>query len=216
MGPRHWRQSTIPAIIGLTAGAVVIVTVGSPQLIGVALFTAALAALCLAKVKKWATDTSFEKERLRITILNTEDVGRQAQVGHALQLAERERDRRLMDEARQDAERKVRAAEERAEQSEINTSMRAHAFEAGCEKRTAAAIAEAEQRADDRIAAELAALAKERSQLMINQYMQGVLDQRNGLLDAMLGDSEGPKLIHLDDHRRQPPNTKAADSGGPR
>ncbi len=208
---RRWH-TTAPAIAGLAAGAAIIATAGTPQLIGAALFIAGLAALCLTKLKSWVTDTSFEKQRLRITNLNAEEAARQAQVGHALQLGERERDRRLMEEVRQEAAREVRAAQERAEQAEINTSMRAHAFEEACEQRTARAIYDAEQRADERVASKLRELEAERGDLMIQQYLAGVRDERSGAVDEVLAGMADSKVVHLDDRRRQAPEGDVASA----
>jgi hypothetical protein len=196
-------------------GAAIIFTTGSPQAIGVVAFLAGLTILCLTKLQKWITDTTFEKQCLRSAILNADEAARQAQVGHALQLAERERDRRAAEDVRKDAERRIATAEQRADQAEINSSMRAHAFEEACETRTTTAIAAADKRADDRIAAEVQELAEGHAEQMMSQYVTGVLHERQGIVDGILAGLEDPKLIHLDDHRR-PPAEPGNAAGAPR
>ncbi len=198
------------AIAGLAAGLVIILLTDAPQAIGEMLFAGSLAAIILSYLKKWVTDTSFEKERLRLATTTGESAARQAQVGHALQLAERERDRRLAEENRQEAERRVRVAEDRADQAEINSSMRAHAYEQSCETRLAEGIAAAEARADERIAAARRELADERTTLMLDQYMAGVRDERSGHVDDILRGIEHSKVIQLDDRRPRGLHSNAA------
>jgi hypothetical protein len=217
MKAKRWLYTAVPALIGLVAGLVILIITDDARTLGEALFAAGISAYALSLVKKWITDTSFEKERLRHATLNTEEASTQAQVGRALQLAERERDRRLAEEVRIDADRKVQAERERADQAEVNAAMRAHAFEQQCEeryeRRLADGVASAEMRASAEIADVRKELEDERATLMINQFMDGVLAERNGEVDDMLAAAEDPKLIRLDDHRRQAAEGKAAESG---
>lgn len=216
---KTWRAwyTAAPALAGLVAGLVILVAAEDARTIGEALFAAGLSTYALSLVKKWITDTSFEKERLRHATLNTVEASTQAQVGRALQLAERERDRRLAEEVRSDADRKVQDHMERADQAAINAAMRAHAFEQKCEeryeRRLADGVATAEMRASAEIAEVRRELEDERGKLMIEQFKEGVLAERNGEVDDMLAALEDPKLIRLDDHRPQAPMGKAAESG---
>lgn len=211
MRSNRWRHATTPVLIGLAAGAVIILAADSPQAIGEALFAGCLAALVLLVLKKWITDTSFEKQRLRRITLVGEEAAQQAQVGHALQLAERERDRRRLEEAQREFQREVQAANDRADQAEINFSMRA----AAAERTATDKIAAADKRAEKRIAAAKREFEAERADLMISQYTAGVWAERNGEVDGILAAMEDPKLIHLDDHRRPSPEHGTA-AGNPR
>lgn len=208
---RPWLTAA-PALAGLAAGIVILIAADDAHIIGEALFASGLSTYALSLVKKWITDTTFEKERLRNSILNAEEAATQAQVGRALQLADRERDRRLAEEVRTDAERRIQAERERADQAEINEAMRAHAFEQQCEeryeRRLADGIGAAEARASAEIAEVRRELEDERGSLMIKQFADGVLAERNGEVDDMLAGMEDPKLIRLDDHR--PPATGGA------
>jgi hypothetical protein len=88
--------------------------------------------------------------------------------------------------------------------------MRAHAFEQSCEQRTAAAIAAAEQKAEERVQAKAREFEAERGDLMLQQYVAGVMDERNGVVDSILAGMADSKVVHLDDHRRTPPAGNAA------
>lgn len=201
---RPWLTAA-PALAGLAAGLVILIAADDARTIGEALFASGLSVYALSLVKKWITDTTFEKERLRNSILGAEEASTQAQVGRALQLAERERDRRLAEEVRTDAERRIQAERERADQAEINAAMRAHAFEQQCEERYEHRLADGIGAAEARASAEIAAVRREtedeRAQLMIKQFTDGVLAERNGEVDDMLAAVKDPKLIRLDDHR---------------
>jgi hypothetical protein len=209
MRSNRWWLTTSPALAGVAAGLVIILATDNAQGIGEALFAGGLAVIVLLVLKKWVTDTSFEKQRLRSITLNGEEATRQAQVGHALQLAERERDRRHLEEERQEFHRQILAANERADQAEINYGMRAAAAERAATEK----IAAAGRRADKRIAAAKREFEAERGELMLSQYAAGVWAERNGEVAALLATMEDPKLIHLDDHRSKPPETGNAGAG---
>lgn len=217
MKAKRWMFTAVPALAGLTAGLVILIATDDARTLGEALFAAGISTYALSLVKKWITDTSFEKERLRHATLATDEAATQAQVGRAIQLAERERDRRLAEEVRTDAERRVQVERERADQAEINAAMRAHAFEQQCEERYERRLADGIASAEVRASAEIAAVHREaedeRGKLMISQFKDGVLAERAGEVDGMFADLEDPKLIRLDDHRPQAPAGKAAESG---
>ena len=213
---RSWYMAA-PALAGLTAGLVILLITDDARTIGEALFASGLSTYALSLVKKWITDTSFEKERLRHATLATDEAATQAQVGRALQLAERERDRRLAEEVRTDAERRIQAERERADQAEINSAMRAHAFEKQCEERYERRLADGVGAAEARASAEIAAVRREsedeRGKLMISQFKDGVLAERAGEVDGMFTALEDPKLIRLDDHRPPTAGGKTAQGG---
>jgi hypothetical protein len=217
MKAKRWMFTAVPALVGLTAGLVILLAADDPHIIGEALFASGLSTYALSLVKKWITDTTFEKERLRNSILSAEEAATQAQVGRALQLADRERDRRLAEEVRTDAERRIQAERERADQAEINAAMRAHAFEQQCEERYERKLADGIGSAEARASAEIAAIRREtedeRAKLMIKQFTDGVLAERNGEVDDMLAAMKDPKLIRLDDHRPPVADTGNAGTG---
>lgn len=215
MESKRRNTTTVLALTSLLAGLALLLMSGAIVYTAAALILGATVALSLSTIKKWLTDTTCERERLRHAILTADESTRLAQVGRAIQMAERERERRIAEHARQEAERLIRAARREVEQNEINTAMRAHAFEEACERRYAEALAKGiaaeRQRADEEIAAVQLKASNERSQLMIGQFMGGVYAERSGEVDAILAAMEDPKLIRLDDHRRQDPTTRAAD-----
>lgn len=218
MTESKWRRNAAaPVLAGLTAGLVLLLASGNRVVIGAAIIVVALVALPLCFVKKWLTDTSYERERLRHATLQAEENSQLAQVARALQYAERERDRGLAEADRKEADRRVTAAQARIDQNEINTAMRAHAFEEACEKhykeKLAAAVAAEQQRANEAIAAVKLEYSNNESGLKIGQFFDGVMAERNGEVDAILAAMEDPKLIHLDDHRRPGPDLGSASTG---
>lgn len=116
MKPRHWWTTAAPALAGIAAGLTAIVLSGDAVAIGAALLATGLFTYLRAELKKWMTDTTYEKSRLRSATLTADEAREQYSTGRTLQLAERERLRAEHAEAMRQAADAIQAAQEHAGQ----------------------------------------------------------------------------------------------------
>lgn len=201
MTNRRWHTA-LPALTTL-AGVTLVISTGRPAAIGATLAITGVITYALCAMHTWITDASTEKLRLRDATEKADEARIQASTAQAIGLAERERGRHEADEVRRTAAEQIAAAQERAEQAEINSAQRALEAERLYQEEAMRTVTEETERL--RREAE-----QERAALMAESYERGAIDALEGRLDAIL---DAPRtVIHLDDHRppAAPPGTVGA------
>jgi hypothetical protein len=114
-----WAAAT-PALAGIAAGLTVIALSHDALAIGATLLGVGLFAYLRVELKKWMTDTTYEKSRLRSATLTADEAREQYSTGRTLQLAERERHRSEHAEAMRQAADAIRTEQARADQRIID------------------------------------------------------------------------------------------------
>lgn len=196
---RHRWTTAITTLATLTGLALVAAT-GHPAAFGATL--AALAALgyTLHSVKRWVTDTSDEKRRLREATNKADDARHQADIAQAVRLNERERLQREVEEIRREADDRIAAADERAAQAEATYQQ--HAAEA---KR--AALREASEAIADHAARLDREFEAKRAAIMTQAYTDAIQHLSGGQLDAL---TAARRTVIPLDTRRPTPNPASA------
>lgn len=156
MQPRHWWKTTAPVLAGISTGLTIIALAGEAVSIGATILAIALFAYLRTELKKWMTDTTYEKGRLRSATLSADEAREQYTTARTLQLAERERHRGEHADALRNAADTIQSERDRAEQRIIEEC----------------AMLQQE-------AAERDALIK------TDSYRQGVLDALSGQIDEI-------------------------------
>jgi hypothetical protein len=193
MKPSRWWYAATPALTGVIAGWYIIARIADPITIGATLLVTGAIGYGLYLGKQWVTDTTYEKERLRLAIASQDEARNQALAGRALQVIESERQRADAEATKREADERVAEAEQRAAQAVVNADQRALAAEARAQEWAQRCIAEE----FDRLRREA---AEQYARLKTESFAEGARAVISGDLEAILN-APRSNVVHLEDHR---------------